>query len=199
MKRARRCGPCRTRRDGAECTMRSLLAPKSFFDETIALINAGDLGAAETRCRSTLAAYPRDVNMLALLGALLVKLNRAAEAETVLAAGDRPGAHVREAARGSRPAPRSAESTARSAASPATRDASRPGHGERVVHARQGARRYWVADPRRTRRSRSCFALSPERRLMALAAEHQKEGRLDGGRASVSAAFCGTTRATSMR
>jgi Flp pilus assembly protein TadD len=66
--------------------MQSLLAPKAVFDKVIALINAGELVAAEMRCRTALDAYPRDVNMLALLGALLIKLDRAAEAESTLLA-----------------------------------------------------------------------------------------------------------------
>ena len=64
--------------------MRSLLAPKSVFDAAIALINSGDLGQAESLARSTLERYPRDVNMLALLGALLVKLERDEDAEQTL-------------------------------------------------------------------------------------------------------------------
>ncbi len=64
--------------------MRSLLVPKAVFEETLALINAGELAAAESRCRSALETYPRDVNMLALLGALLIKLNREGEAEKLL-------------------------------------------------------------------------------------------------------------------
>ena len=56
--------------------MRPPLAPKAHFDETIALINAGDLAAAEARLRARLEDYPRDVNLLALLGALLIKLER---------------------------------------------------------------------------------------------------------------------------
>ena len=52
--------------------MRSLHAPKAHFDESIALIESGDLGAAEERIRSRLADYPRDVNLQALLGALLI-------------------------------------------------------------------------------------------------------------------------------
>ena len=50
--------------------MKEWLAPKSVFDEAIALINAGSLGDAEVHCRRALERYPRDVNMLALLGAL---------------------------------------------------------------------------------------------------------------------------------
>jgi Flp pilus assembly protein TadD len=65
--------------------LRDTLAPKSVFDEAIALINGGDLAGAEARCRAALAAHPRDVNMQALLGAVLIKLERHAEAESMLA------------------------------------------------------------------------------------------------------------------
>jgi tetratricopeptide (TPR) repeat protein len=64
--------------------MRSPLAPKSEFDATLALIQAGDLAAAEARARAALISWPRDVNMQGLLGALLIKLNRPAEAEQLL-------------------------------------------------------------------------------------------------------------------
>jgi len=64
--------------------MQPMLAPKAVFDQAIALINSGDLGGAEARCHAALAEYPRDVNMLALLGALLIKLDRAEEAEAKL-------------------------------------------------------------------------------------------------------------------
>ena len=64
--------------------MRSLHAPKAHFDESIALIESGDLATAEARIRSRLADYPRDVNLQALLGALLVKRNRPDEAEALL-------------------------------------------------------------------------------------------------------------------
>jgi len=59
-------------------------APKSAFNEAIGLITAGELAAAETRCRTTLERYPGDVNMQALLGALLVKMDRREEAEKTL-------------------------------------------------------------------------------------------------------------------
>ena len=58
--------------------MQPTAAPKAVFNEAIALINAGELGAAEARCRAALERYPRDVNMQALLGALLVKMDRRA-------------------------------------------------------------------------------------------------------------------------
>jgi hypothetical protein len=65
-------------------SMRPLHAPKAHFDESIALIESGELAAAEGRIRSRLADYPRDVNLQALLGALLIKRNRLDEAAVLL-------------------------------------------------------------------------------------------------------------------
>src|ERR1700752_324095 len=59
-------------------------APKAVFNEAIGLITAGNLGEAESRCRDALARYPGDINMKALLGALLVKMDRRTEAEKTL-------------------------------------------------------------------------------------------------------------------
>ena len=46
-------------------------APKALFNEAIGLIRPAELGAAEARCRAALERHPGDVNMQALLGALL--------------------------------------------------------------------------------------------------------------------------------
>ena len=64
--------------------MQSTAAPRDLFDEAIDLISAGELGAAEFCCREALDRYPGDVNMQALLGALLVKMERRLEAEVQL-------------------------------------------------------------------------------------------------------------------
>ena len=158
--------------------MRPLLAPKSLFDESIALINAGNLAAAEDCCRSTLRNYPRDVNMLALLGALLVKMNRVAEAETAL---------------------RQAISEAPTFAKPHEDlghllvEQNRPQDAlpllERATHLDPKLENAWFKlgqalamlgrGAEADRAFERCFELSPERRLMALAAEHQKDGRFE--------------------
>jgi tetratricopeptide (TPR) repeat protein len=57
---------------------------RARFDEAIALVNAGDTAGAEALCRGALARDPRDVNMLALLGAVLAKMRRFEEAEQAL-------------------------------------------------------------------------------------------------------------------
>ena len=57
---------------------------RNRFEEIIALVNAGDTTGAESLCRGGVARDPRDVNMIALLGAVLAKLRRYEEAEDVL-------------------------------------------------------------------------------------------------------------------
>jgi tetratricopeptide (TPR) repeat protein len=59
-------------------------APRAVFDEAIGLVNAGALGAAEARCRQALERWPGDVNMQGLLGALLLKRDEFPEAERLL-------------------------------------------------------------------------------------------------------------------
>ena len=64
--------------------MRQIYAPKAVFDEALELVNAGDPVAAERVCRDAVERNPKDVNMLGLLGAVLVKMRRLSEAEQVL-------------------------------------------------------------------------------------------------------------------
>ena len=64
--------------------MRQIYAPKAIFDEAIELINAGNPRAAEAVCREAIERNPKDVNMLGMLGAVLVKMRRLDEAEQVL-------------------------------------------------------------------------------------------------------------------
>ena len=64
--------------------MRQIYAPKAVFDEALELVSAGDPRAAERLCRDAVERNPKDVNMLGLLGAVLVKMRRLAEAEQVL-------------------------------------------------------------------------------------------------------------------
>jgi len=61
--------------------MTQLYAPKAKFEEVIRLINIGDVANAESLCRAAVEQNPRDINMLGLLGAVLIKMNRLEEAE----------------------------------------------------------------------------------------------------------------------
>ena len=54
------------------------------FSEAIELVNAGKIDQAEASCRSALEILPEDVNLLGLLGAVLLKKREFNEAETVL-------------------------------------------------------------------------------------------------------------------
>jgi len=157
--------------------MQASAAPRALFNEVIGLIKAGKLGAAEATCRSALERHPGDVNMEALLGALLVKLYRHAEAEAVL---------------------RKVLAAAPSFAKPAEDlgyllvNAGRASEAlpflERATRLDPSLENAWYCLGRALGQLgrgqeadaafEKCFELSPERRLMALAAEHQKEGRL---------------------
>lgn len=158
--------------------MQTTGAPKAVFDEAIGLINAGELGEAESRCRTALRAFPHDVNMEALLGALLVKLERRAEAEALLRA-------VNEAAPDfAKPAEDLGFLLVQCG-----RPAEALPYLERATRLDPSLERAWFtlgkalamvgrgaeADAAFER----CFERSPERRMMAHAAEHQKEGRLE--------------------
>ena len=68
----------------SEHPLRPPTAPKSLFNEIIGMIGEGELGKAEGRCRAALQRFPRDVNLLGLLGALLVKMERRDAAEATL-------------------------------------------------------------------------------------------------------------------
>ena len=59
-------------------------APRTALVEAIDLVNAGKIGEAMERCRDALKRDARDVNMTALLGALLLKSRETEMAETFL-------------------------------------------------------------------------------------------------------------------
>ncbi len=156
--------------------MQSTAAPRSLFNEAIGLINAGQLAAAEANCRAALARHPGDVNMKALLGAVLVKLERHAEAEATLRAvieaaptfakpAEDLGYLLLQVGRPADALPFLAQAT--------RLDPSLERAWFDLGKALAQAGRGKEADAA----FEKSFELSPERRLMALAAEHQKEGR----------------------
>jgi tetratricopeptide (TPR) repeat protein len=158
--------------------MQPLASPKSVFDHAISLIQGGDLGGAEARLRAALERHPRDVNLQALLGALLIKRDCPQEAETLL---------------------REVVSAAPTFAKPHEDlgyllvQAKRPGDAlpflERATHLDPSLERAWFnlgkalalvgRGAEADAAFEKSFELSPERRLMAIAAEHQKQGRLE--------------------
>jgi tetratricopeptide (TPR) repeat protein len=58
--------------------------PAATVNEAIELVNTGRIDEAEALCRNELASRPDDVNVLGLLGAVLLKTQRFDEAETTL-------------------------------------------------------------------------------------------------------------------
>jgi tetratricopeptide (TPR) repeat protein len=153
-------------------------APRAEFEAAIALIGRGEFAAAESRCREFLQSHPRDVSMLGLLGALLVKVNREAEAEQLLkqAIGLAPtfakphedlGYLLVQQDRAAEAVP----CLQRATQLDPTLEKAWFTLGKALAVLGRGAE----AD----RAFEKCFELSPERRMMAHAAEHQKEGRLE--------------------
>jgi tetratricopeptide (TPR) repeat protein len=153
-------------------------APKTFFNEAMSLIEAGLLADAESRCLAALEKHPADINMQALLGALQVKQDRPVEAEVTLR---KVIQMAPEFAKPSEDLGYLLVSTGRAAgALPFL---------ERAVRLDPSLERAWFnlgkalatlgrgldADAA----FEKSFALSPERKDMAIAAEHQREGRLE--------------------
>ena len=64
--------------------MSQAAASRAKLNEAIELINAGKRGDAETICREALKSNPDDINMAALLGASLLKAGELEEAENFL-------------------------------------------------------------------------------------------------------------------
>ena len=59
-------------------------SPKASFERAMTFLRAGDAALAEKICRQALDAFPRDANLLCVLGASMLKQDRAAEAEHTL-------------------------------------------------------------------------------------------------------------------
>lgn len=59
-------------------------SPKASFERATMFLRAGDFPMAEKICRHALNAFPRDANLLCLLGASLIKQDRPADAEHTL-------------------------------------------------------------------------------------------------------------------
>ena len=64
--------------------MQQARAPRSVFDEILALLQQGAGVDAIARCRQALTRFPEDVNILGLLGAALGDQGQFQEAEEVL-------------------------------------------------------------------------------------------------------------------
>ena len=61
--------------------MTGAFASRSALNEAVTLVNTGQINKVLKICRSAIAGNPDDINMVALLGATLMKTRKASEAE----------------------------------------------------------------------------------------------------------------------
>ena len=158
--------------------MRQIYAPKALFDEAIELISAGNPAAAETICRKAVQRNPKDVNMLGLLGAVLIKRRCFAEAEQVL----------KQAIAGAPTFAKPHEDLGHvllelgryDEAVKILKKAVRLDPKLELAHFNLGKALASVGKGEEADTAfEASFELSPERKTLALAARHHKEGRID--------------------
>ncbi|HEX2138242.1 MAG TPA: sulfotransferase [Woeseiaceae bacterium] len=158
--------------------MPPLSTSKGRFGEVVELVSRGEFEHAEGLCRALLQKFPRDVNIVAMRGAVLVKLNRFDDAEKALRQAiklaptfakphEDLGFVLLELKR-----PREAAEILRKAVrlDPAL-DQGWFNLGKALAMLGLGKEADEAFE--------KSFALNPERGKLALAAEHHKEGRLE--------------------
>ncbi len=158
--------------------MSALSTPKGRFNEIMELVDRGDYGHAEGLCRALLQQHPNDVNVLGLHGAVLIKLNRFAEAETALRQT------IRLAPTFAKPHEDLGfallELNRPAEAADALRNAVRLDPGLEWAHLNLGKALARLGFGKEADEAfEKSFSLNPERRKLAHAAEHHKEGRLE--------------------
>jgi len=148
------------------------------FSEVIELINDSQFARADELCRTLLASHPRDVSVLGLHGAVLIKLNRFDDAEhalrrtielapTFAKPREDLGFILHEQARFD-------EAVA------ILRDAVRLDPSLELAWTHLGKSLAQLGDGKAADEAfEKAFALNPERAKLALAAEQHKEGRLE--------------------
>jgi tetratricopeptide (TPR) repeat protein len=149
-----------------------------MLNEVVQLVNAGQADKAEALCRDAVDRNPRDVNMVALLGATLFKTRQTKEAEKIL----------REAIE---LAPNFAkphedlgilllEENRPDDAVPILRNATRLDPKAEVAFFNLGRALAMLGNGAEADKAfEAAFELNPERKRLALAAEHHRNGRLD--------------------
>jgi len=158
--------------------MAQLSTSKGRFGEIIELIGRGEFGHAEGLCRALLQKYPNDVNVLGLRGAVLIKLDRLEDAEESLRKT------IRLAPTFAKPhedlglvlirLKRPAE------AANVLRTAVRLDPELELAWFNLGKALAMLGFGKEADEAyEKSFSLNPERKKLAYAAEHQKEGRLD--------------------
>jgi tetratricopeptide (TPR) repeat protein len=156
--------------------MAQTFASKSALSEAVALINSGHVDRAEAICRSAIGRNPDDINMVALLGAILLKSNQLNESEKYLRQAMRlaPSFAKPHEDLGHLLLQKAQPEEAIEVLKKATRLDPNSDHaffnlGKALAMMGEGQE----ADKAFER----SFELNPKRKKLALAAEHQKEGR----------------------
>jgi tetratricopeptide (TPR) repeat protein len=151
---------------------------KARFDEVIELVREGRFGRAEKRCRDMLERHPRDVNILGLLGAVFVKLQRYAEAEQTLRRTielaptfAKPHEDLGYVLLEQRRADEAVDVLRRAVHLDPELEWAHFNLGRALAVTGQGQEADAAFE--------ASFALNPERRKVALAAEHHREGRIE--------------------
>ncbi len=158
--------------------MAEAYASRSTISEAIELINTGHIEQAEALCRDAVARNPQDVNVTALLGATLLKSRRFDEAEKYLRAT------IQLAPSFAKPhedlgrllvEPRRAQEPAE-----LLRTATRLDPSLEMAHFNLGKALVMLGKGKEADEAfEKSFDLNPERKKLAHAAEHYKEGRLE--------------------
>ena len=152
-------------------------ASRATLNEAIELINAGEPGKAEEICRDAVQRYPADINMNALLGAILLKSRQMDEAEEYLRRTIKlaPSFAKPHEDLGYLLLERRRVEEAATVLSTATR--LDPTLERAHLHLGTALAKLGKGKEADAAFERS-FALNPQHKTLALAAEHQKAGRL---------------------
>ncbi|MEM1153034.1 MAG: sulfotransferase [Pseudomonadota bacterium] len=153
------------------------LSHKAMFNEALGMITRGELDAAINYCSEVIRRNPSDVSMTALLGAVYLKCRRHNEAETVLRKAielaptfakphEDLGFLLLEQGR--------VEEAIKTLETATRLDPKAAGAHYTLGRALAAAGRGKDADAA----FENSFALNPQRKLLVLAAEHHKAGRL---------------------
>ena len=158
--------------------MAQTFASKSALSEAIALINSGQVDKAEAICRSAIKRNPDDINMVALLGAILLKSNQIPAAEKYLRQAIKlaPSFAKPHEDLGHLLVEKGQAEEAAGILRKATRldpnlDNAFFNLGKALAMLGEGKEADIAFE--------KSFELNPERKNLALAAEHQREGRWD--------------------
>ena len=158
--------------------MRNAAALRATFSEAIDLINKGSADEAERICRETVEKHPDDANMIALLGAILVKKRQLSEAEGWLRKA------IELAPSFAKPYEDLGYALLRQArakeAVEVLQTATRLDPSLELAFLNLGKSLAMIGQGKEADEAfEKSFHLNPMRKKLALAAEHQKEGRYD--------------------